>query len=174
MSVTGRKKIDKTRKPEDAGALGNERHLWWHDKGGNTMGTKNTTKTATAAERAQRCIKTLGAAFPERETPSQRVISGLATALVAGEHVLLLGPPGTGKSLLTRRFIDAMGLGGHHFEWLLDESTVPDALFGPYDLKAVLERSEFKRVTSSRLPTARTAFLDEIFKGNNVVRNGCL
>jgi MoxR-like ATPase len=125
---------------------------------------------SNVVEAARIARDSLKEAFPERS----KEIDGMLTALVAGEHVLLLGPPGTGKSLLTRAFIETFGIGGSHFEWLLDESTVPDALFGPYDLKGVLEFSKFARVTTRRLPEARTAFLDEVFKANNVVRNGML
>ena len=40
----------------------------------------------------------LVARFPERSS----VIDGTLCAVLAGEHVLLLGPPGTAKSALAR------------------------------------------------------------------------
>lgn len=51
--------------------------------------------------------------FPERKD----FIDGALAAVLAGEHVLLLGPPGTAKSALARAI--AQALGGSYFERLL-------------------------------------------------------
>ena len=47
----------------------------------------------------------------------------VALAAVAGEHVLVIGPPGTAKSQAVRRV--ARALGGHYFEYLLGRFTEP-------------------------------------------------
>jgi MoxR-like ATPase len=47
----------------------------------------------------------LQASFPER----QAVIDGSLAAVLAGEHVLLLGPPGTAKSALVRTIAQLSG-----------------------------------------------------------------
>ena len=49
----------------------------------------------------------------------------LLTAL-AGEHLLLLGPPGTAKSELSRRLSKLTG--GKYFERLLTRFSVPEVL----------------------------------------------
>ena len=51
--------------------------------------------------------------FPER----RNVIDGALCAILANEHVLLLGPPGTAKSALVRALAQAFG--GNYFERLL-------------------------------------------------------
>ena len=105
--------------------------------------------------------------FPER----QHVIDGALTAILAGEHVLLLGPPGTAKSALVRALAGAFG--GAYFERLLTKFSTPEELFGPVSLKG-LEADKFTRVTTGMLPEAEFAFVDEVFKGSSAILNTML
>lgn len=93
-------------------------------------------------------------------------------AAVAREHVLLIGPPGTGKSELGRRLSLVTG-DGSFFERLLTRFTTPEELFGPLSL-AALERDQYVRNTNGYLPTASVAFLDEVFKANSAILNALL
>ena len=103
----------------------------------------------------------------ERSEESRLVVLGM----VANEHILLLGAPGTGKSMLGRRLSTLCG--GNFFQRLLTRFTTPDEIFGPLSLKA-LENDEYKRVTTGFLPTASVAFLDEIFRANSAILNTLL
>src|SRR6266545_4257585 len=109
----------------------------------------------------------LMARFPERKD----VIDGALAAVLAGEHVLLLGPPGTAKSALVRTIAQAFG--GRYFERLLTKFSTPEELFGPVSLKA-LEQDRFARVTADKIPEAEFAFVDEIFKANSAILNSLL
>lgn len=95
----------------------------------------------------------------------------LLLAALAGEHLFLLGSPGTAKSLLARRLSKVCE--GSYFERLLTRFTVPEELFGPLSLHA-LEEDELRRKTKGYLPECDVAFIDEIFKANSSILNSLL
>src|ERR671939_975777 len=106
--------------------------------------------TTTAHARLQQLRADLMTRFPERRD----VIDGALAAILAGDHVLLLGPPGTAKSALVRAIAQAFG--GSYFERLLTKFSTPEELFGPISLKA-LEQDRFERVIGGKLPEAEFA-----------------
>ena len=111
--------------------------------------------------------KELGEALIER----YEEIDLLLTSLIAGEHLLLVGPPGCGKSLL----IDSLmkWTHGSKFCCLLNKYTLTEELFGPYSLSE-LKKDRFVRITTNRLPEANYVFLDEIFKSSSSILNTLL
>ncbi|MCC6536207.1 MAG: AAA family ATPase [Bryobacterales bacterium] len=90
---------------------------------------------------------------------------------VAGEHALVIGPPGTAKSQAVRRIANA--LGGQYFEYLLGRFTEPNEIFGPVDL-ARLREGVVETLTTGMLPEAEIAFLDEVFQGSSAILNTLL
>jgi MoxR-like ATPase len=122
----------------------------------------------SARERLARIADELGQVFVERAD----VIEGALAALLAGQHVLLLGPPGTAKSMLADEVCRRIE-GARSFHWLLTKFTTPEELFGAVSLKA-LELDEYRRVTTNKLPEAHVAFLDEVFKASSSILNALL
>ena len=103
--------------------------------------------------------------FVERED----VIKDAVRALVSGQHMLLLGPPGTGKSALVRSLCDRIEQ-SVYFEWLLNRTSDPSEILGPLSVRA-MEQDQFIRKTDGKLPSANIAFIDEIFKSNEPTLN---
>jgi len=98
-------------------------------------------------------------------------VHGSILALLARQHVLLLGPPGTAKSQLVE---DLCGrTGGIFFSRLLTKFSTPEELFGPISLKG-LEQDKYMRITTGKLPEAQIAFLDEIWKASSSILNTLL
>lgn len=112
-------------------------------------------------------IRWLSQGLLEREDQAR----ALLLALLSGEHMLLIGPPGTAKSALARRLHGLVG--GRWFERLLTRFTVPEELFGPLSLEA-LDHGRYEREIDGYLPAADVAFLDEVFKANSAILNALL
>lgn len=122
----------------------------------------------SAEARLQAVRAELKARFIERE----QVVDGALLAVLCRQHLLLLGPPGTAKSMLAKDLCLRVG-GKTYFEWLLTKFTTPEEIFGPVSLEA-LEAGRYERVIDGKLPCADVAFLDEVFKANSAILNALL
>jgi len=122
----------------------------------------------TAQEKLHTIREELQQIFLERD----ELIDGALAAILAAQHVLIIGPPGTAKSMLADELCRRI-TGTTYFQWLLTKFTTPEELFGAVSLKA-LEADDYRRVTTNKLPEAHIAFLDEVFKANSSILNAIL
>jgi MoxR-like ATPase len=101
----------------------------------------------------------------------QELIDLMLLSAVAQEPLLLVGPPGTAKSDLVLKFKDALNVADEdYFEYMLTRFTEPSEIIGPIDINQ-LRDGRYVRREQGKLPTARVAFLDEIFKSNSAILN---
>lgn len=131
-----------------------------------------STETAHFKTKLQRLLALLNQGLVEREG----VLKAALLTVLAEENLVLVGPPGTGKSLVARRIAQVLSddQDGHdYFEYLLTKFSTPEELFGPLSITE-LKADRFKRNTQGYLPTVNVAFLDEIFKASSSILNALL
>ncbi|MFO0634959.1 MAG: AAA family ATPase [Nannocystaceae bacterium] len=119
------------------------------------------------ARRLQDGARQLEAQFLGKE----EIVRLLFVSALAGEHLVMVGPPGTAKSALIRQF--AQVIEARYFDYLLTRFTEPNEIFGPVDIQAFREGT-YRRRLEGMLPEAEVVFLDEIFKANSAILNSLL
>ena len=132
-----------------------------------TEATATNPATTQLAAKLQSVARELDRVFLDK----QEIIRLMVISVIAGEHMVLVGPPGTAKSALVRalaRLVDA-----RYFEYLLTRFTEPNEIFGPVDMMA-FRAGQYQRRVDGMLPEAELVFLDEIFKANSAILNSLL
>ena len=126
--------------------------------------THSVKESLTVRDKFAAVRRELGDSLIERSEE----IDLLLTGLIAGEHLLLVGPPGCGKSLL----IDSLmkWTHGSKFCCLLNKYTLTEELLGMYSLSE-LKADKFLRITTNKLPESQYVFLDELFRASPAILN---
>ena len=132
-----------------------------------------SSTTGQPIDKLQRLESELCSSLIERE----EVIRAAIIALLARQHLVVLGPPGTAKSALinelAQRISPSNSAGLRSFNYLMTRFTAPEELFGPVSVSG-LKQDEYRRVTTGRLVEAELVFLDEIFKASSAILNALL
>lgn len=99
-------------------------------------------------------------------------IDGALIALVAGEHMAMIGPPGTAKTFLVDRLVMRIADVGF-FSELMRKTMPPETVYGQVSIKGMKE-DEWRYVTKGFLPEADLALLDEFVRTSDAINNGLL
>lgn len=119
-------------------------------------------------QRIEALLAAVSAGMHERE----QVLAVALLGAIAGHNTFLFGPPGTAKSLISRRIARAFE-NPAYFEYLMNRFSTPEEVFGPVSLKE-LKEDRYTRQIAGYLPTADFAFLDEIWKSSPAILNSLL
>lgn len=109
----------------------------------------------------QQDIKSIIAEMNDTHYERNDAIQAAVLALMSGNHLFLLGEPGTTKSYLCRDLASRL-TGATYFETLLSRTRPAEAVLGPLDLPLLRDTGAFRRKTAGTLLEADIAFLDEV------------
>ena len=101
-----------------------------------------------------------------------REIKQLIYALLTQEHMLLMGPPGTAKSLFASRAFEAID-GAKTFSIHLTKQTTEEYVFGPLNI-VELKKGNIIHNTKDSILEADFAFVDEFFDASDVLLRSLL
>ncbi|HUW59111.1 MAG TPA: AAA family ATPase [Planctomycetota bacterium] len=116
-------------------------------------------------------IRQLAADLKRSFEGNERLIEVMAACAVVHEPLLIIGEPGSGKTRMAYRFVELIGIRRGESNGFFEKCFHPyislEAVFGPLSFSRLTGTpSEYVRLVEGYLPSARVAFLDDIFSAS--------
>jgi MoxR-like ATPase len=102
----------------------------------------------------------------------EEVIGLIKLALITKRNLFFLGETGQAKTYAVKEFVKRI-TGANYMELLMNKMMDKDEIYGRLDIPELVKGNQ-KVITDGKLPDADIAFLDEIFKSNEIVLNTLL
>ena len=126
-------------------------------------GELDVPRTSSIQPKFQKALSAINAALVDREEEAELVL----TALIANQHCLFVGPPGTAKSMVGEAVKDLI-VGGKGCTIHCCKDTSRDAAFGPVKV-SLLVKDIYERVLDGGAAGAHVLILEEVFKAGPAV-----
>ena len=137
-----------------------------------TVMSSDSSNNISILQSAQTKMSQIGVELNQDFVERDELIKIMLLAIATGTNLLMLGPPGTGKSLITYELCNRIQ-NANYFQWMLNKTSDPSEILGPFSVKE-MENDKFLRITTGKLPEAHIAFMDEVFKSNAPTLNALL
>lgn len=129
------------------------------------------TPSPTEALRAK--FVTLGQVLRTEVLEADERIDGALTALVAGQHMAMIGPPGTAKTYLVLRLWKRI-TGSRNYQELMRKTMTPELVYGSQSILAMKNDEPVRFIIEGMIPDSDMALLDEFPRTSDAILNGLL
>lgn len=127
---------------------------------------------AAELEETRISIRAIKAQLNETFVEREPAVDAMTLAYLTGQHYLLVGGPGTGKTALVKRFLMHL-TGARQFGVLLGKFTPPEKVFGPMDVKKFQEGIQCTQI-KGKAAWAEFVIADEYYKCSEACLNEML
>ena len=113
-----------------------------------TVMSSDSSNNISILQSAQTKMSQIGVELNQDFVERDELIKIMLLAIATGTNLLMLGPPGTGKSLITYELCNRIQ-NANYFQWMLNKTSDPSEILGPFSVKE-MENDKFLRITTGK------------------------